>query len=1132
MGGRVFWRASKLLFVHCLFILGSSGEFDYYNDYPLYDVECKGGELEENSLVFDGTSSVVENDNPRPELTEFTACWWMKSDAADNTGVIFNMYVSDSDFIQFENPSNLRLSVNGEDGLESGLEANYGEWIHVCVTWKNFEDQDNQGVYEIYKDGVRLLDEEGLAVNGTLSSGSGFTIGQANSNLGGTNYEGEITKFNIWTRKLEDDAILALSEDRYNPGCGDFFHWNQLERNDLTGVSLSTPDLPPNPNYVGYCNQEGVRNQAFVFDGDQNHVTFDRKLSEVPEFTACFWIKVPVGASPDQTIFSYFAKGDTTGSIVLENPSDLKLTVANQEEKSSKVNIQDGNWHHVCVAWDFSNGRHYYYLDGQETSRRKLAKGVVVHSGGQFVIGQKQTAGGSFEPNSGLSAEIWNFNMWSERLDASEIRRLRNDMCNRTCGDVIWWPYFFTLESPLIDVSINEFEELDQMHCPEEDFCRPGVFDDNLWVVDNSGDWSLSPMPKDIPDLSEFTICVWISLDDLYANLTNTVYSYFVPGDTEGSIVLENVNDLTVIINNQRSEPTGINLNNGTSHMVCVTWDSFFGDFAIFVKKEELYRGTGLAAGELIQGGGSLILGQKQSTVGGGYNKEDAFYGKMRYFNFFNKVLSTRGIRRASKTCVPDCGNVVSWHELEYVDLINIVDRTFTCGGSEDVWTPPPSTLPPTTVKRTTAEAPTTVKPTTAKPTTEEPPTTAKPTTEEPPTTAKPTTEEPPTTAKPTTEEPPTTAKPTTEEPPTTAKPTTEEPPTTAIPTTEEPPTTAIPTTQEPPTTAIPTTEEPPTTAKPTTEEPPTTAKPTTEEPPTTAKPTTEEPVPPTTPVEPTPSAPKTIPPTTAEKSTQAPPTTNLPTTEEVVEVLITKAPPVPTVAPTTAAAVPPPPSCMPEEPKHDCPCPDIETSISDQHARIPPCNSNIARGKRTEQSSSYWYTQSSDAVDGSSDSTFCHGSCTVTQVEYEPWFRVDLGKVREIYYVSLTTADDCIDSDPLLGAEVRVGSFIDFKKNRMCGVVGKDASRYPTVDIECIHGPVTGRYITVQIRCRETRLYLCELEAWTDDVDVELDVDVQGGHLCNPKPRPIGVAAGLQGKEGMLAQFQQFVFNMCCSSE
>ena len=64
----------------------------------------------------------------------------------------------------------------------------------------------------------------------------------------------------------------------------------------------------------------------------------------------------------------------------------------------------------------------------------------------------------------------------------------------------------------------------------------------------------------------------------------------------------------------------------------------------------------------------------------------------------------------------------------------------------------------------------------------------------------------------------------------------------------------------------------------------------------------------------------------------------------------------------------------------------------------------NLAFGKQTNQSSVSFGGVSSRAVDGISNTDYYANSCTHTDREYNPWWRVDLGQVEpvsEIYLVN-----------------------------------------------------------------------------------------------------------------------------------
>ncbi|XP_077999955.1 uncharacterized protein LOC144452685 [Glandiceps talaboti] len=1105
-------RRIPLLLV--IFTTSIAAKFEKYTSYPGYGNECfNGGNLGKTVVLSGGADGMVLSNIKHAPLTEFTVCWWMKSEDSGNQGILVDYSDSSGEKIKIENPGNLLISVNAQEGVKSGIETNYGLWHHVCLTWT----AEPEGMYEYYKDGRMLRRRKGLATNQTITDGGDLALGK--------HYVGEITQFNMWSYRLQEEEIQALSEDSLNYGCGDVVMWSYYAE---TPGDWKDTDLPQTPAYPRYCVDEDIKDTSMLFNGFDSFVTTDHPIPDFKEFTISFWIKVIDTSDYQQTILSYFVEGDSLGSIVLEKPGDLTLTIRNTEGRDSNHNLLDNAWHHVCVTWLSWNGQYKYYLDGATKARAPLAVGLLVRGGGSLVLGQKQVIVDGldgFDGNYALSAEMAHFNMWQDKLSKYDILDLYTDRCERVCGDVIWWPYLTAEQRTSVEIQPNGIGE-DLPPCVSKDQCDPGVLDGYLWKVNNTGDWSLAPLPKNIPDLNEFSICYWMSLDDKYGDYSNVVFSYFVQGDTEGSVVIENVNDLVVIINNKKSESTGVNLNNHTAHFICLSWSSKNGDFTIHDRKDLLYVGTGLAAGETIHGGGALVIGQKQSVEWGGFNKNDAFNGKLRYFNFYSYVLNKRQRKLAVKTCIPDCGDIVSWHELTYADLINIDVFNFTCGGSGDdiTTTLPPTTPPPTTPPQTTP--PPTTPPQTTPPPTTPPPITPSNTTSQlttlPPTTPPPTF--PSNTTSQQTTPPPTTPPPTT--PQQTTPPPTTPPPTTPSNTTSQqttlPPTTPLPTTPQqttpPPTTPPPTT--PSNTTSQQTTLPPTTPPPATPQQ-TTPPPTTPPPTTPSNTTSQQTTLPPTTPPLTTKTNTTQPLTTSLPTTTPpTIQPLTTPSQttqPPSTPPPTTLPPTTPPPTttpssttllplpqttpsinCLPERPSEPIPCPD--TQVPSQHKeKIPGCYTNIALGKTVDQSSSVWYSKANHAVDGNTDTSFCEGSCTITRFESDPWFRIDLGKCRTVEYVTITKTENC--PGDIVGAEVRVGNYLDFHRNNLCAVVANEDKCFGSINLECENAPLAGRYVTVESRCNETTLCLCEVEVWTDDDVDELILDRADLMVAPEKP-------------------------------
>ena len=80
----------------------------------------------------------------------------------------------------------------------------------------------------------------------------------------------------------------------------------------------------------------------------------------------------------------------------------------------------------------------------------------------------------------------------------------------------------------------------------------------------------------------------------------------------------------------------------------------------------------------------------------------------------------------------------------------------------------------------------------------------------------------------------------------------------------------------------------------------------------------------------------------------------------------------------------------------------------------------NIALQRNTAQSLQYGGGAASRAVDGNFDGLWSHGSCTHTQLQTDPWWRVDLGSskpVSEVFIVNRVGGENRLNN-----AELRVG--------------------------------------------------------------------------------------------------------------
>uniref|UniRef100_A0A673WD24 Si:ch211-215k15.4 n=1 Tax=Salmo trutta TaxID=8032 RepID=A0A673WD24_SALTR len=122
-------------------------------------------------------------------------------------------------------------------------------------------------------------------------------------------------------------------------------------------------------------------------------------------------------------------------------------------------------------------------------------------------------------------------------------------------------------------------------------------------------------------------------------------------------------------------------------------------------------------------------------------------------------------------------------------------------------------------------------------------------------------------------------------------------------------------------------------------------------------------------------------------------------------------------------------------------------------------------------------WSHASNAIDGNSDSDFYHGSCTHTDSQTNPWWRVDLLDTYIVTSVTITNRGDCCHTN-INGAEVHHKNVKFFKLKYYCdsGVISSiPAGRSLTLSW---NKGIEGRYVAVVLPKTST-LVLCEVEVY-----------------------------------------------------
>ena len=110
----------------------------------------------------------------------------------------------------------------------------------------------------------------------------------------------------------------------------------------------------------------------------------------------------------------------------------------------------------------------------------------------------------------------------------------------------------------------------------------------------------------------------------------------------------------------------GVSANDGKWHAICVTWDNENGTYQFFKDGAMEKQGTDFMKGYTIKAGGSLVLGQDQDNVGGGFKSSECFRGTLTNVNVWSYVLPKKAIIAFSKSCSFGMGDVYKWSDFKY----------------------------------------------------------------------------------------------------------------------------------------------------------------------------------------------------------------------------------------------------------------------------------------------------------------------------------------------------------------------------------------------------------------------------------------------------------------------------------
>lgn len=160
----------------------------------------------------------------------------------------------------------------------------------------------------------------------------------------------------------------------------------------------------------------------------------------------------------------------------------------------------------------------------------------------------------------------------------------------------------------------------------------------------------------------------------------NMLVSYAVPAGADNEVYLRisPTGILGLSINGVTSSTSSpyAQLIDGKIHSVAVSWDNTNGDVAFYIDGQLVQIATGLKAGTTLAGGGTLVIGQEQDSVDGGYNSAQMFSGTVHDIRVWNRAISAEQISQNYQQKLTDIpsGLVANWRMTGLVSGTTAVD--------------------------------------------------------------------------------------------------------------------------------------------------------------------------------------------------------------------------------------------------------------------------------------------------------------------------------------------------------------------------------------------------------------------------------------------------------------------------
>ena len=185
------------------------------------------------------------------------------------------------------------------------------------------------------------------------------------------------------------------------------------------------------------------------------------------------------------------------------------------------------------------------------------------------------------------------------------------------------------------------------------------------------------PDGDNIPSMRSFTVAMYVKADSQYPSAT--LFSYSVPKKPNDVIILSFIESQIILTIKNKTVNANFNLADDHWHFVGVTWETQGGHLIIYIDGVKLKTVDNILRGEIIFGGGWIVIGQRYLA---GENKSllaTAFVGTLHQVNVWNVPGHPDLMWMGAHNCTWVAGgSVLGWTNLLFGIKGNVEKRFMT----------------------------------------------------------------------------------------------------------------------------------------------------------------------------------------------------------------------------------------------------------------------------------------------------------------------------------------------------------------------------------------------------------------------------------------------------------------------